>query len=101
MSISRLRKWTLPLVLLLGCSGMAARADIVPVVSVKSTITSLSKNELSDIFLGRRARYPDGMTAVPIDQAEGSAARQTFYSQYAEMSPAQLKAFWAKIIFTG
>ena len=54
-----------------------------------------------DIFLGKRTRFPDGSLALPIDQTEGSAARDEFYAKFADMSPAQLKAFWSKIIFTG
>lgn len=88
-------------VLILALGSLTARADIVPVVSIKSPITTLTKNEIVDIFLRKRFRFPDGQVAVPIDQAEGSAARDQFYSQFAELSPAQLKAFWAKIIFTG
>ena len=89
------------MVLILGLAGVAAHADVVPVVSAKSRVTSLSRSELVDIFLRKRARFPDGDIAMPIDQAEGSAARQQFYSQYAGMSSAQLESFWAKIIFTG
>jgi ABC-type phosphate transport system substrate-binding protein len=76
-------------------------ADVVPVVSSKSSITTLSKAQVIDIFLGRRTRFPDGSLAVPIDQTEGSVAREQFYSRIADMSPAQVKAFWSKIIFTG
>lgn len=54
-----------------------------------------------DIFFGRRTHFPDGSIAVPIDQSEGLAARIEFYSKFADMSPAQVKAFWAKVIFTG
>jgi ABC-type phosphate transport system substrate-binding protein len=78
-----------------------ARADVVAVVSSKSQVTTLSKTQLMDIFLGRRTRFPDGSPAIPIDQAEGSAAREEFYTRLADMSPAQVKAFWARIIFTG
>ena len=88
-------------VLILVLGSLTARADIVPVVSIKSGVTTLTKNEIVDIFLRKRFRFPDGQTAEPIDQAEGSAAREQFYNQYAELAPAQLKAFWAKIIFTG
>jgi hypothetical protein len=77
------------------------RADVVAVVSSKSQIISLSKNQVIDIFLGKRTRFPDGSSAIPIDQAEGSAARDEFYTRLADMSPAQVKAFWARIIFTG
>ena len=38
---------------------------------------------------------------VPIDQAEGSVAREEFYTRFLGKSPAQVKAYWAKIIFTG
>lgn len=90
------------MVVVLGLGSMAAQAaDIVPVVSARSPVTTLTKNELLDIFLGKRARFPDGNIAVPIDQAEGSSVRDEFYSQYADMSAAQLKSFWARIIFTG
>ena len=87
--------------LALGLASIAARADVVAVVGARSPITNLSKNEVMAIFLGKRTRFPDGSSAVPIDQSEGSAAREEFYSQYADMSAAQIKAFWSKIIFTG
>lgn len=79
----------------------AAAADVVAVVSAKSPLNALSKNQVADIFLGKTALLPDGVQAVPIDQAEGSAARDEFYVRFAGKSPAQLKAHWSKIIFTG
>ena len=87
--------------LVLGLAGFASHAEVVAVVSARSTITSLSKAQVADIFFGRVSRFPDGMAAVPIDQAEGSAARDEFYEKLAGRSPAQIKAFWSKIIFTG
>ena len=79
----------------------AVKADVVAVVSAKSPITSLSKNQLIEIFLGKRTRFPDGSSAIPIDQAEGATARDEFYAKVANMSSAQMKAFWSRIIFTG
>ena len=78
-----------------------AHGDVVPVVSRDSMVTALSTNQLVNIFLGRTARFPNGKLAVPIDQAEGTAARDEFYSKFAGKSAAQLKAHWSKIIFTG
>jgi ABC-type phosphate transport system substrate-binding protein len=89
------------LALTVGLGISAVSADIVAVVSSKSPITTLSKNQVMDIFLGKRTRFPDGSSAVPIDQTEGSAARDEFYTRIADMSAAQVKAFWSKIIFTG
>jgi hypothetical protein len=97
--IYRIGLMSLACTLCLGVSAVCA--DIVAVVSSQSPIATLSKNQVIDIFLGRRTRFPDGSTAIPIDQAEGSAARVEFYTRFADMSPAQVKAFWSKIIFTG
>jgi ABC-type phosphate transport system substrate-binding protein len=87
--------------LTLSLAGGAATADVVAVVSAKSPIIALSKSQLADIFLGKTTRFPDGSPAVAVDQAEGSAARDEFYDRVAGKSAAQIKAFWAKIIFTG
>lgn len=78
-----------------------AMADIVAVVSAKSPVSTLSKNQVVDIFLGKANRFPNGHQAVPVDQNEGSAAREEFYFKFAGKSPSQIKAFWSKIIFTG
>jgi len=81
--------------------GASAQADVVAVVSANSPVTTLSKNVIADIFLCRTLRFPDGGLAVPIDQEEGSAERNEFYASFAGKSPAQLKAHWSKVIFTG
>jgi ABC-type phosphate transport system substrate-binding protein len=86
---------------LLSVGGNLAAADVVAVVSSASAITELSKAQVSEIFLGRVSRFPSGALAVPIDQEEGSHARDEFYFTYTGKSPAQLKAHWAKIVFTG
>ena len=83
----------------LGCS--AAVSDVVAVVSAKSNVTALSKNQIVDIFLGNTSLLPNGEKAIPIDQAEGSAARDEFYAKFTGKSAAQMKAHWSKIIFTG
>ena len=80
-------------------SGSAA--EVVAVVSAQSPLTTLSKDQTVDIFLGKSSRFPDGTPAVPIDQVEGSATRDEFYLKFAGKSPAQVKAHWSKIIFTG
>jgi ABC-type phosphate transport system substrate-binding protein len=78
-----------------------AHADVVAVVSAKNPNTSLSKNQIADIFLGKAARFPDGSLAVPVDLTEGAALRNEFYLKLTGKSAAQLKTHWSKIIFTG
>ena len=95
----RTERTLLALALLLGST--VTRADVVAVVSAKSPITALSKSQVTDIFLGKASRFPDGVQAVPIDQAEGSITRVEFYAKVIGKTAAQIKEYWSKIIFTG
>jgi ABC-type phosphate transport system substrate-binding protein len=95
--LARYALWGLALSLSIG----PAAADVVAVVAATSAVTTLSKAQVTDIFLGKVSRFPNGSQAAPIDQEEGSPARDEFYATYAGKSPAQMKSHWAKIIFTG
>jgi ABC-type phosphate transport system substrate-binding protein len=85
----------------LALAGEAGAQQVVAVVSARSQVPALRAEQVADIFLGKATRFPDGTYAVPIDQVEDSEVRDRFYAQYAGKSPAQVKAHWAKIIFTG
>jgi ABC-type phosphate transport system substrate-binding protein len=85
----------------LSLGSAVGKADVVAVVSAHSAITSMSKSEVADIFLGKTTRFPDGKAVMPIDQAESSPLRDEFYLKFTGKSPAQLRAHWSKIIFTG
>lgn len=87
--------------LALALSAGDAVAAVVAVVSARSPVSTLSKNQIVGFFTGKASRFPDGSQVVPIDQAEGSAARDEFYLKFSGKSAAQLKANWSKIIFTG
>lgn len=87
--------------LMLSLMAGVAHAEIVVVVSKQNPVDTLSRTELTDIYLGRAQRWPDGETVVPIDQTESAPAYKEFYSEYLERSPAQIKAHWSKLIFTG
>lgn len=78
-----------------------AHADVVVIVSAKSTITSLTAEQISKIFLGKVNAFPNGERAIPVDQLEGNAVRDEFYSKVSNKSASQLTAYWAKVIFTG
>ena len=80
-------------------AGMAC-AEVVVVVSAKNPLSTLSVEQASDIFLSG-STFPGGSHAIPIDQIEGSPARDEFYAKVTSKSPPQLKAYWCKVIFTG
>jgi ABC-type phosphate transport system substrate-binding protein len=97
----RLPVWVQILPLTLALGARVAPADVVAVVSSKSTVGSLTKDQVADIFFGKVRRFPNGAVAIPIDLAEDLPERAQFYEKVANKSAAQVKAQWARIIFTG
>lgn len=79
----------------------AAAADVVVIVSARSQVSSLRPDQVADIFLGHSGHFPDGAEAVALDLGIGSPLRDEFYAKVAAKSPALLKAYWTKMIFTG
>ena len=76
-------------------------AQLVVIVSAKNPLTTLSENDVADIYLGRTSELPGGAQVTPIDQADDAAARAEFYRIVTGKSTAQLRAYWSKLIFTG
>lgn len=77
----------------LAAAAASAHADIV--VIVNPAAGSLTADQVSDIFLGRNASF------TPVDQAEGSPLRADFYKKATGRDPAQVKAVWSRLVFSG
>lgn len=78
-----------------------ANAGVVVIVSADSTIEQLNKGDVSDIFLAKKSAFPNGASAVPVDQVENSADRESFHEMVTGMSGRQLKSYWSKLVFSG
>lgn len=77
-----------------------AFAEMVVIVH-PSNGNTLDKDAIQRIFLGKIRAFPDGKEAVPISLKEGTAEYNAFAESVLDKSDKQLKAYWAKIIFTG
>ena len=77
-----------------------AQADVVLVVAENSPIESLKRHDVEDIFLGKAASLPKIGKVTPLDRND-EKLREQFYTAYAGKTLSQVKAHWAKIIFTG
>jgi ABC-type phosphate transport system substrate-binding protein len=75
--------------------------EVIVIVSARSPVKTLSDEQAADLFLGKSADFPNGQHAVPVDQSEGSSARNVFYLKASGKDPAQMKAYWARMLFTG
>ena len=77
-----------------------ASAEVVVIVG-KGGPDALSKEQVSDVFMGKAASLPGGAAAAPQDQPESSPLRDEFYTKVTGKSAAQAKAYWSKLAFTG
>jgi ABC-type phosphate transport system substrate-binding protein len=80
---------------LLGALSGQANAEVVVVVGAKSSATTLTADQVSQIFLGKST------THTPLDQAEANPIRSEFYKKATGKDAAQVKAVWSKLVFTG
>ncbi len=78
----------------------AARADIAVIVNAGNEV-AMSSDQIKDIFIGKRVRFPSGVRAIPVDQEDGRAIRNEFYSLLAGKDENDMKAYWSTLIFTG
>ena len=77
-----------------------AIADVVVVTGAKSSITTLSTLQASQLFLGKVTSV-GGTQASPIDQTPGTSVRDEFYTKVANKTPAQLASIRSNLIFSG
>jgi len=80
---------------------MPCRAEIVVVVSRENPLSTLPRDHLEDLFLGRSDRFPGGEPAVPLDLSKRLPPYSAFYERYLGRTPPQMRAHWSRLIFTG
>lgn len=82
-------------------ASLVTAADVVVVVSPENPATAMTKGQVANLFLGRSYHFPNGNRVRPVDQTEGEGMRQAFYRELVGWTPAQLKSYWSRMIFTG
>ena len=71
----------------------AFAADLV--VVAHPSAAALTKEQVADLFLGK------GQSLTPVDQSEGSPLYAEFYRKATGRDIAQVKATWARLVFSG
>ncbi len=51
--------------------------------------------------MGKSRTLPNGVPAKVLELAEGDATRQQFHDKITHKNDAQLKSYWARMVFTG
>jgi ABC-type phosphate transport system substrate-binding protein len=76
-------------------------AELVIIVNADNPVEQLSREEVIDIYMGRNTHFPGGNAAQPIDQATDAPIREEYYQKLHHKNTAQVKAFWARLRFSG
>lgn len=77
-----------------------AYAENVIVVSSKSAVASLTKDQVADIYLGNMKEFPGGGQALPLLPSSGGT-RSEFFEKVLGKNEAQAKAIWSRLVFSG
>jgi ABC-type phosphate transport system substrate-binding protein len=78
-----------------------ASAGVVVIGNSGLGVDSISKSEAADIFLGKMKKLADGTQITVIEHKDGDPVKDEFYDKVVGKTTSQLKAYWAKLVFTG
>lgn len=98
----RVLPWILAVAALLSAApGRLSAQSYVVIVNEANEVTGVSASDLSDMFLKKSRRWPNGQDAVPVDLPPNSATREAFSQGVHGKSTNAIKAYWQKMIFSG
>lgn len=78
-----------------------AHAEFVVIVKADSQVQALTKDEVERIFLKKLKVFPNGDEAIPVGQLSRPETEEQFYKMISGKSKIELKAYWARLMFTG
>jgi hypothetical protein len=93
----QMKNWMMWILL---CLPILSQADIVVVTGNQSKVSSLTENEVRQLFSGQ-LRTLSGQRVQPLDLPSTNRYREDFYRKLLGRSPDQMKAYWTRLIFTG
>jgi hypothetical protein len=89
----------LAFVLLAGVSAVETPFQVV--VHRSNPVVTVTRAELSAMYMKRRRSWPDGEAVVPVDQPARSSLREDFARTVHGKSVAYVTRYWQRVIFSG
>jgi len=94
-------KRTLAVLLLLVSTLTAEAAQFKVIVNRSVNADSLSRQEVSDLFLKKTTKWRDGTEVAAVDQPDSSTVRDAFSKDIHGKPASAVKSYWNKQIFSG
>ncbi len=88
------------LIFLLASLSLTTVADVVIIANKNVGADSITSKQAKKLWLGKLKKFAGAKVTV-VDQAIGSDIYEAFYTNVVKKKPGQLKAYWAKVTFTG
>ena len=71
------------------------------IVNPSNPVSSISREELSRIFLKKTTKFSDGRSASPVDLPVSSSTRESFSKEVHGKPASAVDAYWQQLIFSG
>jgi len=78
-----------------------ASAGVAVIGNPDLSVNSITAAQAADIFLGKMTKLADGTAVTVIEHKDGDPVKDEFYDKVVGKNASQLKAYWAKLVFTG
>ena len=71
------------------------------VVNKNNPVTKMTRAEVSNIFLKKKPKWPDGEKMMPVDLVSTNPLREIFSQRVHQKSVSAIKIYWQKKIYAG
>ncbi len=100
--MKRLQVCTIAVFLILASVNVWAQAKSYKViVNPSNPVSSMSRDDVSRIFLKKTTKFSDGRGASPVDLPVNSPTRESFSKDIHGKSSSAVDAYWQQLIFSG
>ena len=82
------------------CFTNIAVAEQIIIVNKTVTISSIDKETVKNIYLGRKNQWDNGTKIYPV-MLQGGQTHENFIANMVKKTTKQFSAFWKKAVFTG
>ena len=97
--LNKVIKLTLAAMLLI--AGQVAYAGVAVITHPGVTEIGLSKDKLTEIYLGKMKSFSNGTRVQAVDLPKRSEAHKKFYKVVVQMTDSEMNRYWAKLKYTG
>lgn len=86
--------------LVLSMNSLALAADIVMIINKSNAVSTISYQDIQNIYLGKKTTWESGKRIVPIIQ-DNPNVHDSFTKQILKKNSQQYATYWKKALFTG